>query len=85
MLGVFGNIPALDTYFSKSFGVRTVNKRGLRRIHDFYSQNKKVIDSFKIHTLDFHTGNKTKIKYKKAKIIDMVGFVQGIKGKKVFK
>ena len=88
MLGVFGNIPALDTYFSNSFGVRTVNKKGLDRIYDFYSQNKEVkkaIDDFKIHTLDFTTGKETKIKYKKAKIIDMVGFVQGINNQKVFK
>ncbi len=85
MLGVFGNIPALDTYFSKSFGVRTVNKKGLTRIYKFYSKNKEVIDSFKIHTLDLTTGKETNIKYKKAKIIDMVGFVQGINNQKVFK
>ncbi len=88
MLGVFGNIPAFDTYFSNSFGVRTVNEKGLDRIYDFYSQNKEVkkaIDDFKIHTLDFTTGKETKIKYKKAKIIDMVGFVQGINNQKVFK
>ncbi len=88
MLGVFGNIPALDTYFSKSFGVRTVNEKGLNRIYKFYSQNKEVkkaIDDFKIHTLDLSTGEKTDIKYKKAKIIDMVGFVQGLNKQKVFK
>ncbi|WP_051962735.1 hypothetical protein [Mesoaciditoga lauensis] len=85
MLGVFGNIPALDTYFSNSFGVRTVNEKGLKRIYKFYSQNKEVIDSFEIHTLDLATGGKTNIKYKKAKIIDMVGFTQGLNGQKVFK
>ncbi len=84
MLGVFGNTPALDTYFSNSFGVRTLNNRGLTRIYDFYSQHKEVIDGFEIYTLDFTTGKETNIKYKKAKIIDMVGFVQGLKGNSVF-
>ena len=87
MLGFFGNIPALDTYFSKSFGVRMLNEKGLTRIYDFYSKNeevKKMIDDFEIYTFDLTTGGKTNIKYKKAKIIDMVGFVQGLKGEKVF-
>ncbi len=56
-------------------------------IYNFYSQDKEVkkaIDDFEIHTLDLTTGEETNIKYKKAKIIDMVGFVQGLKGNKVF-
>jgi len=84
MLGVFGNIPAFDTYFSSSFGVRIINKRGLERIHKFYYQNKKAIDNFKIYTLDFYTGKPTKTIYKKAKIIDMIGFELGMKKEKAF-
>ena len=88
MLGVFGNIPALDTNFSRSFGLG-MNKSNknilkmLEKTYSFYTQNKKVIDDFEIYTLDFH-GKETKTKYTKAKIIDMVGFVQGMKGQKIF-
>ena len=53
MLGVFANVPAFDTFFSRSFKIWTFNKKSLLKINDFYNSNKKTIDSFKINTFNF--------------------------------
>jgi hypothetical protein len=84
MLGVFGFIPAFDNYFCNTFrllsdgqcGFRRVNKKSLEFIHNFYQANDSVIDSLSesTFTTDFISGDKTNLKYPKAKIIDMYGF-----------
>lgn len=97
LLGVFGFIPAFDTYFCDTFraiserqcGFRKVNKISMGFIHNFYQENKQSIDilSTKTFTTDFLTGEKTNINYPKAKIIDMYGFNAGqfIKAENVLK
>jgi len=90
LLGVFGFIPAFDNYFCKAFrvisngdcGFRRLNKNSLSVIKQFYNDNKAVIDNLSENTftIDFKTGQKTKIKYPKAKIIDMYGFTKGLNG-----
>ena len=77
MLGVFANIPAFDQYFRKGLKVYSVNKQALLKIKEFYLENKKDFDSFKIHTFDFLTSKETKNIYTKAKLIDMCGFMDG--------
>lgn len=79
MLGIFGNVPALDTYNKKSFGVSSFNRNGLNKIKSFYDKNKEKIDSIKIYTLDYHTKEKTNRLYTKAKVLDMIGFIEGQK------
>jgi hypothetical protein len=84
MLGVFGFVPAFDNFFCDTFriiykgkcGFRKVNHKSLNLIHDFYYANKNTVDklSAQTHTIDFKTGKKTRLKYPKAKIIDMYGF-----------
>lgn len=84
MLGVFGCIPAHDRFVTKTFrGIfedkckfRSINKKSLLCLKDFYESNKIEIDNLQntINTIDFKTGNYTKIKYPKAKIIDMYAF-----------
>ncbi|MEZ5006767.1 MAG: hypothetical protein R2753_01315 [Chitinophagales bacterium] len=84
LLGVFGFVPAFDSYFCKSFreiytdqcGFRRLNNNSLNCIKLFYNDNKAIIDelSSKTFTLDFETGKQTNINYSKAKIIDMFGF-----------
>lgn len=77
MLGVFGNIPAFDTNFCEGFKISNyLNKNKLIKIRNFYFDNKEKIDKIKIYTLDF-TGKDTKYLYTKAKIIDMIGFIEG--------
>ena len=39
MLGVFGCVPAFDTYFKKGFGVSTFSKGSLRLVGEFYRAN----------------------------------------------
>lgn len=77
MLGVYGNVPAFDDYFKKGLKIRWSGKSSLRKIAVFYQEHKQVIDSVDISTLDFATSQQTHRKYPKAKIIDMVGFIQG--------
>lgn len=91
LLGVFGFIPAFDINFCKGFreiycggdraGFRSVNKKSLLLIKNFYESNKSEIDKFhnNLFTTDFITGQKSSIKYTKAKIIDMYGFESGKK------
>ena len=89
LLGVFGFIPAFDTYFLKAFkfmskynkGFKVVNLNNLKIISEFYVSNKMVIDEFAsiTKTYEVSTGNKTNISYTKAKIIDMYGFMVGLK------
>jgi len=77
MLGVFANVPAFDTFFSRSFKIWTFNKKSLLKINGFYNLNKKTIDSFKINTFNFSSSEETDIIYTKAKLIDMYGFMDG--------
>jgi len=80
MLGVFGNVPALDDNFCRGFGFSKYFSRTLlRKIADFYEANKKEFDKHRIKTIDFSTGIETNRYYTKAKLIDMVGFIEGIK------
>lgn len=99
LLGVFGFIPAFDNNFCNAFreicnhqcGFRKLNSKSLFQIKSFYETNKEVIDqlSSTTFTTDFKTGQKTKINYTRAKIIDMYGFITGsearsMMGKHVF-
>lgn len=87
LLGIFGFIPAFDTYFCNSFraisgghfGFSRVNEKSLNFINMFYESNKPTIDklSSETYTTNFLTGQKTMINYPKAKIIDMYGFTAG--------
>lgn len=77
MLGVFGCVPAFDTYFKKGFGVSTFGVRALERVGRFYRENSDVIERHRVPTLDFETGGPTDHVYTRAKVIDMVFFVEG--------
>jgi len=81
MLGVFGNVPAFDTYFSKGFGYGKFEKVSLERVADFYRDNTQIIDESRsvTRTIDFNTGQETPRLYTRAKIVDMVFFIEGEK------
>lgn len=88
MLGVFGNVPAFDNYFTQTFrhiyrgrcAFRTFSMESLKCISSFYRANSMTIDanSERTFTTAFLTGKKTNIKYPKAKIIDMYGFTKSL-------
>ena len=77
MLGVFGNVPAFDQFFCPGLGVRSFCGKSLKKIAEFYDANGSEIDSYKIPTLDFLSGQPTGTLYPRAKIIDMIGYVEG--------
>jgi hypothetical protein len=87
LLGVFGFVPAFDSFFCNTFrsitvgqcGFRKINVKSLTFLSNFYKANQRTIDilASKTFTTDFATGQKTKINYPKAKIIDMYGFAHG--------
>lgn len=77
MLGVFGCVPAFDTYFKKGFGVWRFDLKALRRVASFYEENADAIESHRVPTLDFSTGERTARLYTRAKMIDMIFFVEG--------
>jgi|SRR5579864_1998756 len=77
MLGVFGCVPAFDTYFKRGFGVWTFGRKALMRVAQFYRENANVIDRYRVPTLEFDTGVETSRRYTRAKVIDMIFFVEG--------
>jgi hypothetical protein len=76
MLGTFGCVPALDFYFRKFIEHATLNDDTLKRIHCCYLKHQKLIDECQIKTLD-EDRCETQHKYKKARLIDYVGFCIG--------
>jgi hypothetical protein len=79
MLGVFGNVPAFDTAFRTGFGVSAFGKRSIGKIADFYRTHADIVDKHRIPTMDFETGAQTHRLYTRAKVIDMVFFIEGYK------
>lgn len=77
MLGVFGCVPAFDSYFRR--GIRTSGFRpaGMRKVHDYWARNVETIEQHRVATLDFDTGAPTKRRYTQAKVIDMIFFIEG--------
>ena len=87
MMGVFGIVPAFDTFFCDVFGSLYHGKGFhsgnfshdcLAAIYDFYLQNKQQLDSIKIAVIDFDGKPIEGMYYKKAKLIDMYGFTKGV-------
>ena len=82
LLGVFGSVPAFDTFFKRGFRTVTdravkVDQRTLRAIGDFYAANAAAIDQQRARTLDFARGQPTALRYTRAKVIDMVFLIEG--------
>ncbi len=77
MLGVFGNVPAFDTNFMKGFGVSVFGKYALEKVSDFYETNKSIVEQNRMKTLDFIAGQATERIYTRAKVIDMIFFIEG--------
>ncbi|WP_415814773.1 hypothetical protein, partial [Deinococcus marmoris] len=51
MLGVFGNIPAFDSYFLKGFENIYISEAALKKIYNFYSENINILDRYEIPTI----------------------------------
>lgn len=85
MLGVFGNVPAFDTYFKQGSNLVTFNENSLKQIKIFYDKNRRIIfdKTKKIKTFEYGNDKKRNRTYTKAKIIDMIFFVEGLKLEKL--
>jgi len=81
MLGVFGNVPAYDRYvrkgLSQQIGASVFGVRSLKAISRFYQANAGDIDNCRPQTLDFGSGQVTSRLYTRAKLIDMIFYVEG--------
>lgn len=77
MLGAFGCVPAFDANFVSGSGLRTFSRGSLLEVARFYGQNREVIERHRVATLDFDTGRPTGRLYSRAKVIDMIFFIEG--------
>lgn len=77
MLGVFGGTPAFDKNFIEAFGSRTLTPKSLGLISNFYERNGEIIEKFRVKTLDVFKDEHTNRVYTRAKVIDMIFFVEG--------
>lgn len=84
MLGVFGCVPAYDSYFRRGLGKRGVplgrlGRSSLEILSEAYRANAEDIDQQqrKTKTLDFQSGELTERSYSRAKVIDAVFFIEG--------
>ena len=86
MLGVFGSVPAFDTYFTMGSGLYRLNEKSLGEISKFYREDGRCElishEATETKTFNFDTGKQSKRMYTKAKIIDMIFFIEGIQEEK---
>ncbi len=83
ILGTYACCPAFDSRFCTTFGIKTqgsLSEQDLKKVIEFYKDNKEDIDSFTIKTLPFNKKYPEKCHpYTTAKIIDMYGFMRNEK------
>jgi hypothetical protein len=77
LLGTMGCVPAFDQNFNRGFRCSSFGPKALRRIAQFYRQHADVIDAHREYTIDFETGTPAARRYTRAKVIDMIFFVEG--------
>jgi hypothetical protein len=79
MLGVFGNVPAFDSFFMAGLEVSAFGSKSLQKIAYSYEENKEAIEKYRngIKTLNFDFGKHTKRHYTRAKILDMALYTEG--------
>ena len=84
MLGVFGNVPAFDGYFRSGSNLGTFNKHSLKEISSFYDKYEKIIsdEATRIKTFEYPSGEAGSRSYTKAKIVDMIFFIEGYENDK---
>jgi len=77
LLGIYGSVPAFDSYFKRGIGVASFGPKALRSVSRFYSEFADVIEEHREATIDFKTGLPTTRLYTRAKVIDMIFFIEG--------
>jgi hypothetical protein len=77
MLGVFGSVPAFDQFFRRGLGVPSISHRSLEKVGAYYDEHAQAIESHRVPTLAFETGEPSARRYPSAKVIDMIFFTAG--------
>lgn len=84
MLGVFGNVPAYDTFFINwiksvpEIKPQKFNEKSLLSIKKYYDKYlKESMQSIQVNTIDFTEEQPSNIHYTQAKLIDIYGFSKG--------
>lgn len=77
MLGTFGCVPAFDQYFRRGFGIASLGRKSLLAIDEYARSRYAAIERCRASTLDFLTDDPTEHRYSRAKVIDMVFFIEG--------
>ena len=79
LLGTMGCVPAFDTNFKAGFGVTTFGVKSLPKVAQFYEDNAEAVEAHRVPTLDFSSGAPTERRYTRAKVIDMIFFIEGMR------
>lgn len=84
MLGVFGNVPAYDTFFVNwiksvpEIKPQIFNEKSLLSIKKYYDKYlKESMQSIQVKTIDFTEEQKSNIHYTQTKLVDIYGFSKG--------
>lgn len=67
---------ALGTFFRAGFHAATSGPKAFRRPGEFHREHADIIERNPILTLDFQTAEPTQRQYSRAKIIDMIYFIE---------
>jgi hypothetical protein len=59
--------------------LKASGRQSLLKVADFYKVNMSIIERNRRTTLDFVTGQPTQRFYTRAKVIDMIFFIEGMK------
>jgi hypothetical protein len=80
MFGVFGCVPAFDRYFRKGAGkirAGTFGSGAIEKLGRFYDNNHQIIETNRVKTLDFLTGQETERLWPRTKVIDVTFYIAG--------
>jgi len=87
MLGIFGNVPAFDTYVTSTYrkvfedkcAFRSFNSKSLECLNIFFHDHQATINQFQKKTYCYKfDGTFSKTTYPKAKLLDTIAFQYGI-------
>lgn len=67
----------MTTNFRRGFGTAFLGESSLVRIGQFYRENAEVIERYRVPTLNFDSGVESDRRYPRAKVIDMIFFIEG--------
>src|SRR4051794_21693119 len=77
MLGAFGCVPAFDQNFRTGSHFSSFGPAAFHALGQFYAANRDDIETNRVRTISFDTAKPTNRRYTRAKVIDMIYFIDG--------